>query len=97
MNSLVDTTHQFGSRRAVSALNTGLSVADVQRLRHAFGPNLLPHPPRLASWRHLLAQFVHFFAVMLWIAGGLAIVAGMPQLGLAIFVVIVLNGLFAFL
>src|SRR6516164_3374132 len=40
---------------------------------------------------------VHFFAVMLWIAGGLAILAGMPQLGLAIFVVILLNGLFAFL
>jgi magnesium-transporting ATPase (P-type) len=39
---------------------------------------------------------VHFFAVMLWIAGGLAILAGMPQLGLAIFVVIVLNGAFAF-
>jgi magnesium-transporting ATPase (P-type) len=33
---------------------------------------------------------------MLWVAGGLAILAGMPQLGLAIFVVIVLNGLFAF-
>ncbi len=34
---------------------------------------------------------------MLWIAGGLAILAGMPQLGFAIFVVIVLNGLFAFI
>ena len=34
---------------------------------------------------------------MLWIAGGLAILAGMPQLGFAIFVVIVLNGLFSFL
>ena len=33
---------------------------------------------------------------MLWIAGGLAILAGMPQLGFAIFVVIVLNGLFSF-
>ena len=33
---------------------------------------------------------------MLWIAGGLAMLAGMPQLGLAIFVVIVLNGVFAF-
>jgi magnesium-transporting ATPase (P-type) len=39
---------------------------------------------------------VHFFAVMLWVAGLLAIAAGMPQLGLAIFVVIVLNGIFAF-
>lgn len=33
---------------------------------------------------------------MLWVAGALAILAGMPQLGFAIFVVIVLNGLFAF-
>ena len=34
---------------------------------------------------------------MLWIAGGLAILAGMPQLGFAIFVVILLNGFFAFI
>jgi magnesium-transporting ATPase (P-type) len=34
---------------------------------------------------------------MLWIAGGLAVLAGMPQLGFAIFVVILLNGLFAFI
>jgi magnesium-transporting ATPase (P-type) len=87
-----------GDRNIDSAIDfTGLSLADVQRRRHEFGPNQLPPPPRLASWRHLLAQFIHFFAVMLWIAGGLAIVAGMPQLGLAIFVVIALNGVFAFL
>ena len=39
---------------------------------------------------------VHFFALLFWVAGGLAFVAGMPQLGIAVFVVIVLNGLFAF-
>ena len=33
---------------------------------------------------------------MLWGAGGLALLAGMPELGIAIFVVIVVNGLFAF-
>jgi magnesium-transporting ATPase (P-type) len=33
---------------------------------------------------------------MLWLAGGLAFVAGMPQLGWAIMVVILVNGLFAF-
>jgi magnesium-transporting ATPase (P-type) len=33
---------------------------------------------------------------MLWVAGGLAFVAGLPELGLAIFGVIVLNGIFAF-
>ena len=33
---------------------------------------------------------------MLWVAGVLALVAGLPQLGVAIFVVIVVNGVFAF-
>jgi magnesium-transporting ATPase (P-type) len=39
---------------------------------------------------------VHFFALLFWAAGGLAFVAGLPQLGIAIFVVVVLNGVFAF-
>jgi calcium-translocating P-type ATPase len=33
---------------------------------------------------------------MLWVAGGLALVAGMPQLGIAIFIVIIVNAVFAF-
>jgi magnesium-transporting ATPase (P-type) len=41
-------------------------------------------------------QLVHFFALMLWVAGGLAFLAGLPQLGVAIFIVIVVNALFAF-
>lgn len=75
----------------------GLTLEDVERRRKTFGLNLLPRPPDVPLWRRLLSQLVHFFAVMLWIAGGLAILAGMPQLGLAIFAVIVLNGLFAFI
>src|SRR6516162_8053617 len=39
---------------------------------------------------------VHFFALLFWVAGGLAFVAGLAQLGIAIFVVVVLNGVFAF-
>jgi magnesium-transporting ATPase (P-type) len=85
-------------RMAAGALDvTGLSADEVQRRRQESGPNLLPRPARIALWRRLLDQLVHFFALMLWIAGGLAILAGMPQLGAAIFVVIVLNGVFAFL
>jgi magnesium-transporting ATPase (P-type) len=44
----------------------------------------------------LLAQFTHFFALMLWAAAVLAFVAGMPQLAIAIVVVIIVNGVFAF-
>jgi magnesium-transporting ATPase (P-type) len=76
---------------------TGLSLDEVELRRQRFGLNLLPPSPRVPLWQRLLSQLIHFFAVMLWVAGGLAILARMPQLGVAIFVVILLNGIFAFL
>ena len=77
--------------------SAGLTTEEVEQRQRKFGSNLLPRPQHLSIWRRLLAQLVHFFAVMFWIAGGLAILAGMPQLGFAIFVVIVVNGVFAFI
>ena len=75
----------------------GLTLAEAQARLEKYGPNTLPRKRPIPIWRHLLAQLVHFFAVMLWIAGVLAILARMPQLGFAIFVLILLNGLFAFI
>ncbi len=60
------------------------------------GPNVLPSARTPPAWWRLATQMVHFFALMLWVAGLLALVAGLPQLGVAIFVVIVVNGIFAF-
>jgi P-type E1-E2 ATPase len=60
------------------------------------GRNVLPRAKPVPAWRQLVAQMTHFFALMLWVAGALAFVARLPQLGVAIFVVIVVNGLFAF-
>ena len=75
---------------------TGLTSADAaQRLRKV-GSNSLPEPARTPVWRRLLAQLTHFFAAMLWAAGALAIIGGLPELGVAIFIVIVVNALFAF-
>jgi magnesium-transporting ATPase (P-type) len=82
--------------RATPFAAVGLTSPEAELRRKQYGQNLLPRPPHLPLWRRLLSQLIHFFAVMLWVAGGLAILAGMPQLGFAIFVVIVLNGLFAF-
>ena len=39
---------------------------------------------------------VHFMALLLWVAGGLAFAARTPQLGWAIWAVVVINGLFSF-
>lgn len=81
-------------RRSFEAV--GLTASEVEQRKSVFGLNLLPGPCRVSLWWRLLSHLVHFFAVMLWTAGGLAILVGMPQLGVAIFVVILLNGLFAF-
>ncbi len=60
------------------------------------GPNALPVPRGPSAWRQLLGQLVHFFALMLWAAGALAFVARLPELGVAIFAVVVVNAVFAF-
>ena len=74
----------------------GLSSAEAAARLAADGPNRLPVPAGLPAWRRLAAQMVHFFALMLWVAGVLAFVAGLPELGVAIFVVVIVNGVFAF-
>jgi calcium-translocating P-type ATPase len=74
----------------------GLSTRDAsERLLHD-GPNRLPEPPGVSPVRLLVAQMTHFFALMLWSAAGLALVAGMPVLAVAIVVVVLLNGAFSF-
>lgn len=74
----------------------GLSRAEAAARLAEVGPNVLPVPRRRPIWRRLGAEMVHFFALLFWVAGALAFIAGLPQLGLAVFVVILLNGLFAF-
>ena len=66
------------------------------RLRGQWGLNVLPAPKQRPWWRHLLDQLVHFFALLLWVAAGLALLAGLPELAVAIAVVVIVNGLFAF-
>ncbi|WP_439657866.1 cation-translocating P-type ATPase [Lentzea sp. HUAS TT2] len=76
--------------------STGLSSAEAARRLHDDGPNVLPQTRRRHPLLLLVEQLVHFFALMLWVAAVLALVAGMPALAVAIVVVVVLNGVFAF-
>ena len=75
----------------------GLSSEEAARRLLEIGANKLPEGHTVPGWRKLLAEMTHFFAIMLWVAAVLAFVAGMPQLGIAIIVVIVVNGVFAYI
>ena len=80
----------LGTRRG------GLDASDVADRRARFGPNELPRPLGRPWYVELAANFIHFFAILLWAGAALAWVAGMPQLGWAVVVVILVNGLFSF-
>ncbi|HET9310923.1 MAG TPA: cation-transporting P-type ATPase [Actinomycetota bacterium] len=74
----------------------GLTGAEAaERLRRE-GPNRLPTGTTVSWEQRLARQLFHFFALMLWVAAVLAVVAGLPQLGIAIVAVVVLNAVFAF-
>lgn len=47
-------------------------------------------------WRRFARQLVQFFALMLWVAGALAFIVDQPALGVAIFIVILINAVFSF-
>jgi calcium-translocating P-type ATPase len=82
---------------------SGLSDAEAQRRLAEFGPNEVEEVAQEALLITFAKEFVHFFAIILWIAAGLAFFAewqdpgqGMATLGFAIVGVIVINGVFSF-
>jgi magnesium-transporting ATPase (P-type) len=77
--------------------DTGLTDAEAALRLERDGPNALPEGSEHSWIRQLAGQFVHFFALMLWAAAGLALVGRMPELAAAIVVVILVNGAFSFL
>jgi calcium-translocating P-type ATPase len=76
--------------------STGLTSSEAAARLTAEGPNVLPVPKPPPAWRRFAAELVHFFALLFWAAGALAFLAGLPALGLAVFIVVLLNGIFAF-
>ena len=84
---------------AVAALQSrpeGLSAEEALQRLQRFGANRLPPLQRRPLLLRFCDQLFHFMALLLWVAGTLAFVAGAPQLGWAIWAVILVNGLFSF-
>ena len=93
-SSIARAAQPAGTPTAVGV--AGLNAGEVRRRLVADGPNTLPSPHPPSPLLLLVRQLTHFFALMLWIAATLGIVGGMPQLGAAIAIVVVINGGFAF-
>ncbi len=80
-------------------LVAGLRSEEARRRLARYGPNVLKRARRTAWYVKLLKNLFSFFAILLWIAALLCFIPGvdLPQLGVAILAVILINGVFAFL
>src|SRR5689334_22820924 len=97
--------YQLSAAEALQTLHSGpagLSGAEADRLRE-FGPNSVERVRGTPLFLRFLKGFCHFFALILWVAAGLAFLAewqdpgaGMATLGFAMLGVILVNGLFSF-
>src|SRR5512139_1529059 len=74
----------------------GLSPEEAADRLARFGPNSLREARGRPLYRKFLSQFTHLMALLLWAGGVIGFLAGMPQLGSAIWAVNVINGAFGF-
>jgi magnesium-transporting ATPase (P-type) len=91
--------HALRASEVFPALETspqGLSTQEAVSRKSLYGTNTLREPLPQPLWRKFLGYFSHFMALMLWVAGGLAIVSGRPVMGVVIWIVVLVNGAFSF-
>jgi calcium-translocating P-type ATPase len=82
--------------RDLRTSRSGLSSREAARRLVVHGPNQLRRRGGRHLGRELGRQFTHPLALLLWAAAGLAWLAGITPVAVAILVVIFLNALFAF-
>ena len=98
--------HSLPADQALVSLKTsaaGLTPAEAARRLLEFGPNHVEELGREPLALRFAREFIHFFALILWLAAALAFAAehynpgeGMARLGIAIIGVILVNGIFSF-
>ena len=74
----------------------GLSADEAHSRLKEYGPNKLAEAKKKSPLIKLLKNFTHLMAILLWVGGIVGIIAKMPQLTIAIWMVNVINGLFSF-
>jgi Ca2+-transporting ATPase len=74
----------------------GLTQREADARLARYGRNTIREIKGTSLLLRLLTNFTHLMALLLWIGGLIAFIAQLPQLGLAIWAVIVINGVFSF-
>ncbi len=98
--------HQCEIETALASLHSrhsGLTAVEVEKRLKEYGKNQIDEVRGESLIWRFIKEFIHFFALILWLATGLAFFAefqqpgeGMKTLGYAILGVILVNGVFSF-
>ncbi|WP_125766701.1 cation-translocating P-type ATPase [Lapidilactobacillus wuchangensis] len=96
------TTDQFAKLpldqfyQTLTTSETGLTddVA-AQRLK-VVGANTIQQAHKQSQFKVFIKNFISLMAILLWVSGVIAMIAGMPELGIAIWAVNVINGCFSY-
>lgn len=91
--------HIYPAAEAFSILNSrpgGLSQEEAQERLQRIGPNVITKVKGKPLWIRFLSNFTHVMAILLWVGGIVGFIAQMPQIGIAIWMVNIINGVFSF-
>jgi P-type Ca2+ transporter type 2C len=99
IQEFVTTVHSLGIPEVYDVLETcpeGLHAKQIPELFAHYGPNAIQEIKGKPLIIKFLSQFTHLMALMLWAGGIVALFGGMPQLAIAVWAVVIINGVFSF-
>src|SRR5512136_1966069 len=74
----------------------GLTSEEAQARVASYGRNVISEPRGVPLYRKLIGHSTHLMALLLWVAGAIAILGGHAGLGLIIWIVVAVNAGFSF-
>ncbi|HWR18718.1 MAG TPA: cation-transporting P-type ATPase [Clostridia bacterium] len=81
---------------ALGTSERGLGASEVEERLQQFGKNALQEKKGKPLIWKFLSNFTHLMAILLWCGGIVGFIARMPELGVAIWMVNIINGVFSF-
>lgn len=95
----IEGIYKLTSENALKVMGTtyeGLTVSEAKDRQNIYGKNVISEKKGKPIILVFLSNFVSLMAILLWAGGIIAFLAAMPELGIAIWLVNVINGVFSF-
>jgi len=100
MDGIDKPVHELAVNEVYAALGAGpmgLSNEEAQGRLEMYGRNMIREVKGTPLFVKFLSNFTHLMAILLWVGGLVGFIAQMPQLGMAIWLVNIINGVFSFM